>query len=148
MGTCGTRLLTMLFVISTSFPSALDEPTQAPDPTTWYKTVYFPHWEDTSTLELNDVEQHFFRPYFNHESVNTRLVRVPNPEFAASVQTDIARGWIGDSISFIESESINSHTATIRVKIQSSMENSPDERFCFWYIVSKRDESWGVTSSS
>ncbi len=116
------------------------------DALNWYQNVYFPNWQDPASLDLRDVKKHFFSAYRQHEDTGSFTTEFPTPAFSDAIQRDIENGWAGDSLDYIAEHVINRGTTAITVKLTSDMGDSEDQIFCFWYLLSRRNDSWGITN--
>ena len=112
----------------------------------WFINVYFPLWNDTSTLDLAAVAEHYRDPYFEHSIGRFEATTFPTCEFSKLVTKEIDRGWLGDDLEKLESSMVNETTASLNVRVVSRMRDGSSENFCFWYLVENSEGRWLITN--
>lgn len=112
----------------------------------WYVNVYFPHWQDSSTLDLADAAKHYRDPYFRHSIGGFVTTSFLSAEFSTLVADEIARGWLGDNLERIESKIVNKTTASLDVRVASRMSDGSREQHCIWYLVENSEGRWLIAN--
>ncbi len=114
----------------------------------WYRTVYFPPYEDSSKLNLDEVARHYYKNFRRHSDSGSATATFPTNDFAELIRSGIARGWTGDTLEDISGDVVNQSTVSLKVKVIGNMRDSENETYCFWYVLSRRGGSWAITNTA
>ena len=115
----------------------------------WFEEVYWPHWEDSAQLDLEEVKPLFSKNFSAHSGIaDSYYGKCPPPDFAIGIEKYREEGWLGDDLIGAISRRINERTHVVEATIRSNFNSSPESIVCSWYLLEKSGESWLIASQA
>lgn len=116
---------------------------QSPDPEQWYREGYAPLWADRPSERVAEILTYYADEIETHEPDGT-VSREPKVGWMPMDEW-VAEGWIDSELTGLETDRINTTTATFKARWLDHYESGKEETTCGWYLAKLREGRWQFT---
>jgi hypothetical protein len=139
------RLIVVCALLSLNITASAEDEPSVPSADDWYKSEYAPLYLDKPWDRLDELMEHFAETIRVHDGDSVDGVVNSREWLGGALQEWKIEGWLRSELAEYQSDHLNLHAVSFKVKWRDYYSGGNVGYECGWYLANLKDDKWMIT---